>query len=318
MTSTPLLLLQQFPIDPGWLTAWCALLLGIAGSILLWRSRRPLVGTTLVAPWGWTLFAWVGLSMVEAAIGVSHSLAWPIADDHWRFVAAMGLFCPQVSQMGAKWPQNRICQAMVLLFWLMLCAPVVQAWLFDGSGHIAPGWVWGSFLALLIVAGLLNNGPTRYAPTAFCLATAQTIMTYPYLPWATAQLSPAAVLAALVILLIGIGLVVCGWPGRSTVLRAEDRAWLDFRDSFGAFWAARVMHRVNESAVRFDWGLWLTWNGFIQVEIAGSHPEFRDELREGLCVCLRRLFGDFVDEAWLDARLPRPRKRKTCLEDIEA
>lgn len=313
-----LFLLAQLNLDPGWLSALAALLMGIAGGVLLWRGRLALKGTTLVMPWAWSLFAWVALCGSEIVIGVMHWAELPVSDDQLRYLAAMTLFCPQLSQVGSKRPLWISWQAIVAILLLVLWAPVLVDWFSSSPGEISPGWIWGVFLAGLILAGFLNNFPTRFSPTALGLAIAQLQMTYTYLPLTTSEVTVKGALLAIAAGLMGIGSAIQGGFGRPENLRPEDRAWFDFRDSFGAFWAARVMLRVNDSAARYEWGLWLSWNGFHQVEIVGSHADFRDGVREALITCLRKLLGDFVDEAWLDARLPPANKRKKGLEDLDA
>ncbi len=313
-----MLLLAQLQLDPGWLTATASLLLGIAGVVLLWRGRTAVQGTTLVLPWAWSLLAWFALCGSELAIGVLHWAEVSVSDDQIRYLAAMTLFCPQLSQVGSKRPQWITWQFIVAIFLLGLWAPVLQVWAFSSIGHVAPGWLWGMFLAALILAGFVNNFPTRFSPTALCLTIAQVNMTYAYLPMTTTEVTAAGALFAMALGVVGIGSAIQGGLGCPENLHPEDRAWIDFRDSFGAFWAIRVMLRVNDSAARYEWGLWLSWNGFHQVEIVGSHADFRDGVREALVSCLRKLLGDFVDDSWLDARLPPSNKRKKGLEDLEA
>ncbi|RCS49268.1 hypothetical protein DTL42_12080 [Bremerella cremea] len=313
-----LVLVLHFPLNPGWITATVAFLLGIVGMLLLMRGRGSLQGTTLTAAWGWAMVAWVSLMGCEIAIALCHEMQWPIADNHGRYLAAMSLFLPVLAQIGAKRRHLVVGQLLMVAFWLVLCIPVFRVGILDSAGKADPGWVWGSFLALLLVAELLNNLGTRFSPAAFCLAAAQGVMVYPYLPWATAEVTTGGALLAMGILLLGMGLVAFYWPVRAEAVRPEDRAWLDFRDQFGSYWAARVMQRVNDAAVRYEWGLWLGWDGFHQVEIVGSDPEFRDEVRQGLVACLRKLLGDFVDQQWLDDRLPKGNPKKNGMEDLEA
>jgi hypothetical protein len=54
-----------------------------------------------------------------------------------------------------------------------------------------------------------------------------------------------------------------------------DQRWLAFRDGWGAFWALRVMGRVNESAERSGWPVRLGWHGFTSID--GTAPPEIDE-----------------------------------------
>ena len=300
----------QLPINPGWLSAALALLIGGVGAVLLVRARSSVQGTTLTAAWAWTLLSWLGLVGCEVGIGIFHELNVPIVESQWRYLATIGMFLPSLAQLGAKRKHLAVWQLLVATFWLALGAPVFKSWLFSTTGEIDPGWAWGIFLAILVILGLLNNGLTRFGPTALCLAVAQSVMIYPYLPWTVSQVTSSGALVALAIILLGIVLASCGWPGRREAIHMEDRAWLDFRDRYGSFWSLRVMQCVSEAAVRYEWGLWLGWDGLHQVEIAGSDPEFRDEVRQGVVACLRKVLGEFVDQDWLDARLPPPTPRR--------
>ncbi|PQO36005.1 hypothetical protein DTL21_08755 [Bremerella cremea] len=309
---------MHIPINPGGVTAAVALLLGVVGIWLLIRIRSGLRGTTLTAAWAWAMVAWVCLVGCEIVIGVCHQLELSIVDNHWRYLAAMGLFLPTLAQVGAKRRHLVAWQLLMLAFWSALSVPVLEIWFLDSAGRSDPGWIWGCFLGLLMIAGLLNNLATRFGPAALCLAIAQGLMVYPYLPWASAPVTTGGALLSMGVLLLGMGMVAFRSQARSEIVRPENQAWLDFRDQFGSFWALRVMQRVNDAAVRYDWGLWLGWDGFHQVEIVGSDPEFRDEVRQGLVACLRKLLGDFVDQEWLDARLPKCDPKKNGMEDLEA
>lgn len=313
-----LILALQLPINPGWLSAALALLIGGVGAALLIRARSGMKGTTLTAAWTWALISWLSLVGCEVAIGACHQLNVPIVESQWRYLATIAMFLPSLAQLGAKRKHLAAWQSLVAAFWLALSVPVFKSWVLSTTGEIDPGWAWGIFLAILVILGLLNNGLTRFGPTALCLAAAQSVMIYPYLPWTLSQVTSNGALLALAVILLGIVLASCGWPGRREVVHLEDRAWLDFRDRYGSFWALRVMQCVSEAAVRYEWGLWLGWDGFHQVEIAGSDPEFRDEVHQGVVACLRKVLGDFVEIEWLDARLPQANPKKAGMEDIEA
>jgi hypothetical protein len=42
--------------------------------------------------------------------------------------------------------------------------------------------------------------------------------------------------------------------------------WSNFRNGWGAFWALRVMHRINETAELSQWPVRLAWGGFAFTE----------------------------------------------------
>jgi hypothetical protein len=45
-----------------------------------------------------------------------------------------------------------------------------------------------------------------------------------------------------------------------------DALWRDFRDSFGSFWALRVLTRLNAAALMNRWPVRLGWSGFRPTE----------------------------------------------------
>ncbi|PHR86643.1 MAG: hypothetical protein COA78_37765 [Blastopirellula sp.] len=207
--------------------------------------------------------------------------------------------------MGAKRPQDASWQWIVLSLWVILAMPVGEHWFSNQFAQLDIGGARSWFLLILILVGLLNNGPTRFSPTAFLLGLSQIILLSEYLPGIQTSLGTTGAMAALLLLLIAIVLVIVDWPSKRLVTRHEDRAWLDFRDSFGAFWAARIAQRINDSATRYNWGLWLSWSGFTQVELVGLEEGVTSEVNRALRQNMRSLLRRFVSEAWMDDRLPK-------------
>jgi hypothetical protein len=64
--------------------------------------------------------------------------------------------------------------------------------------------------------------------------------------------------------------------------------WLRFRDGFGAFWALRVLGRVNHAAQLRHWPLELCWSDFIADEDQQLSEEHVVELEKTLQTLLRR------------------------------
>ncbi|TWT31918.1 hypothetical protein [Blastopirellula retiformator] len=293
-------------IQPGVMTGLTALLAGVVGTLLLASRRRALDGTTLVAPWWWVMIAWLAVTGVETWIGLAVSAGYPVPyRDALRFTAGMTLFCPLLAQLGAKRPQNVAWQWVVVALWAVLMMPIGELLALGRGGELVQlGGARSWLLFVLIVAGLLNNGPTRFCMTAILLAMAQTLLLAKHLPGIGVGFAAGGACLAILLLLTGIFLAVLDWPPKSPTTRPEDRVWLDFRDSFGAFWALRVAERINASASRYQWGLWLTWNGFSQVEFVGVAGEVNEEVNSALRVSLRSLLRRFVSDEWLRQRMP--------------
>jgi hypothetical protein len=304
-------------IQPGLISSLTVIVVWLIGTVLLYAGYSSLKGSTLVAPWIWCHLVWTLTAAVEVYLGGSTFFGGDPSVADWRYLVAMAWFCPQMSQMGAKRPQDVAWQWVVLSLWAVLCLPLLNSILLPGNPMVDVGPVWSWFLLILIGLGLLNNGPTRFGFAAILVALTQIVLVWQYLPWTEASTSTTAVLLAQLSGLAAIILVSLNWPPSRETLCPEDRAWLDFRDSFGAFWAARVMLRVNDCSMRYGWGLWLNWTGFARVEIVGSGPEWRDEIDDALNTALRNLLRRFVSDSWLDERIPRPRrKNRAGLEDL--
>lgn len=258
-----------------------------SGWLNRWRSLR---GTTLRAPCYWTLAAFAGLTLAQVAS--------PIDATHWKYVAAVGTFCPLVAVLGAKRPQDRAWQFIVAALWVVLALPGLEQWF--GRRHatleLHAAWQW--FLAILIALGLFNGLPTRLWPSSLLMAIAQTAMFANQLPWlrlSTEQTSQAWI-AGLFAWCLSTAL--WGWdlPRRRTVPIAWDRLWLDFRDLIGAVWAIRVLERINAAASTCGWKSRLRWNGW-------ATPKDEPTLDPALERSMRMLLRRFVSPKWIEQRL---------------
>ena len=97
--------------------------MGVFGLALIGRGMKGLHGSTLFAPCCWAALAWLAVTATELAIiSIAGSAAWA---DQARFVAAVSTFCPTVALLGAKRPQDRAWQAIVLSLWCVLALPGV-------------------------------------------------------------------------------------------------------------------------------------------------------------------------------------------------
>jgi hypothetical protein len=247
-------------------------------------ARGRFVGSTLVAPWGWSSAAvafWIVVELGPIASTDGHRAAL-------RYLAVAGTFCPLMAVMGAKRPQDRGWQWIVLSLWVVLAIPVAQHLLFTPGRSFSVFAAWTMFLGVLLVLELLSYLPTRNAVSVIMLVVAQCLLLGDALGWLPPTARGATWAAWLT-----FGAVLAAWGSRvlfpvSCSLSSEAR-WLRFRNAFGAFWALRVLQRVNQTAELQDWPVRLQWSGFHEL------PERTDPLPEQeIEQCLDTLLRRFV------------------------
>lgn len=289
-----------------------ALICGAAGGLLLMRARPRLKGTTLLAPWGWSGAALGAVVCAEllAGSGWAASVSQH-AEAHIRYWAAITTLAPIVALLGAKRPQDRAWQWIVLSLLSLLVLPSIKAIAFDAgaSPEVHTAWRW--LIALIALAGLFNYLPTRQAPSAVLFFCAQVLLLAGYLPGANWPGSAKRWLAGLTCLVAALlAASATAARRRGAAETPENRLWLDFRDAFGALWALRVAERFNASAVQHEWNVWLSWSGLRQVggaendkKESGAAAAISAEARPALHQTLKSLLWRFVSPEWVAERL---------------
>ncbi|MES1213155.1 MAG: hypothetical protein ABUL64_01075, partial [Singulisphaera sp.] len=104
----------------------CGLALAIPTAMILASlavARRYVRGTTLVAPWCWAIVAVALVAAVDGAALLSGSGMTPAWLSAARYLAAIATFCPLMAVLGAKRPQDRAWQLIVLALWFVLALP---------------------------------------------------------------------------------------------------------------------------------------------------------------------------------------------------
>ena len=258
-------------------------------------------GTTLVAPGLWAILATVSLAMGVAMEGNPSGTSDEIGLSALRFAAASTTLCPLVAVLGAKRPQHRAWQWVVLSLWIVVVWPAAQAVLSPVGTRVELFIAWKLFLDGLIGVGVLNYLPTRFRLAALLVAAGQTILLGEYL--FDAPLLPQAwtTPVGLGFLLAAASVVVIqsrqetrrrlrNGEGNVEPLDACNERWLSFRDAFGAFWALRILGRVNQTAEIRAWPLRLAWSGFLVEDAAAATPtrEQLEQLQQTLDTLLRR------------------------------
>lgn len=278
------------PETPAWCTVALALLLAAGGFATLRRVR----GTTLTAPALWWIAAALAIAAVEAMLAYNSVAPNTLAASLWRYTAAVGTFCPLTAVLGAKRPQDRGWQWVVASLWLVLLVPVAQAIASPGGTQLELFGAWRWLLWGFTAMGLLNYLPTRFALSALLMAAGQIVL----LSGATGNAGdwPATTRVA-----IGVGLMLAAWacgaatskwfrPPNSAL--SQTNRWLAFRDAWGAFWAIRVLQRVNQTAELVGWPVRLQWSGLVSTEEATPTttlaPPIEAALNQSLDTLLRR------------------------------
>jgi hypothetical protein len=286
-----------------WMSAFFALTL--LGGLLLAAGIRKLQGTTLTGPCSWALVATLVIGVTEIML---HA---PFRDASWeapvRFAAATTCFCPLISLLGAKRPQDKAWHFVVLSLWVILVLPAAESLVLrhgqmpDVRG--ARSW----FMAALIAVGLLNALPTRFwlAGTLACIG--QTLMLAECLPVIHARFDAGSILVGFAFWVSAI--LVLMLASRRQV-RARDplnAVWLDFRDSFGALWALRVAERINAASAVSDWPVALRWGGFFhKTDVADDRLEdLPKDIQQAIRQSFDNLLRRFVSPDWITARLDK-------------
>ena len=220
------------------------------------------------------------------------------------FAAAATSFCPLMSLLGAKRPQDRGWHFVVLSLWAILVLPVAES-LFLRHGQMpdvrgARSW----FMLILIGLGIANSLPTRFWFPAILFGGGQLLMLATALPFMRELVDTSPTIA---------GFSCCATAGfvarqlaygKSRANGTLDVVWCDFRNTFGLLWGLRVAEQVNIASRSAKWPLTLGWQGFIDQQGAelewSSVPE---ETRKSLEQVLENLLRRFVSQNWIAARL---------------
>lgn len=273
----------------------CTALVVLVASLGIWQAR----GTTLIGPLGWVIAAAAAVGTVECLT----ALGWlGEASDAWRFAAAVGVFSPWMSLLGAKRPQDNAWHFIVGSLWGVQAMPAAEVIFLRPGQTLAIIDFRAYFLIVLIGLSLLVHLPTRYWLAGLIAIAGQVALLWDYLPF-SADRTPGneVAIACALFALSAVVASIIAW--RARVVRPFDRLWCDFRDAFGALWAARVMERVNASATMQSWTFQLGWSGFHAADdplrAVDIPPEKRAELRQ----VMRNLLRRFVSDAWIETRL---------------
>ncbi len=278
--------------------------------ILTWLvvRMRPLVtGLTLIYSWTWALAASIAV-MIATVLG-SGLLNVPAG---WRSLsqlfAVTMLLTPAVATLGARRPGVIAWQGFVVtpLILVLLWPGVSQLTSSRGQEplELSVPALAGIIIVLTMSAGT-SLGTAMTGP--FLMYVAGVVFAIlPSTGWASAD--------SILPLLTAPLLMFATWLGKEAISKRYaviaaadtknelvDQTWRLFQDLYGLVWALRVQDRVNQFALREQWTVRLTLDGFRSQEGNSASDEDLQKPRDAF----RWVLGRFASEQWVASRLFR-------------
>ena len=285
----------------------CVLVLTAVSCWLLFRGRRLVRNTTLVGPLLWLQVSLYAIGCTHLVIALSN-LGFIEASETWEKAVACALaattFCPLMSLLGAKRPQDRGWHFVVLSLWAILVLPVAESLVLrhgqmpDVRG--ARSW----FMLVLILLGIANALPTRFWFPALLFGAGQVLVLANSLPiireFVDSSPTAAGFCCCALAVIVAMQLAYRG----TRASRSLASVWCDFRDGFGLLWGLRVAEQINIAARSSNWPLTLRWRGFVDqrgqpLDLDTLPAETRQSLHQVVSNLLRR----FVSPEWIAERM---------------
>ena len=285
---------------------WVVVLTAAACGQLLYR-RQLVQQTTLVGPWLWTLGSVCAIGAAHLMIAVTNRntahepTRWETA---LVFAAAASSFCPVMSLLGAKRPQDRGWHFVVISLGAILILPVAESLVLrDGQMPDVQGarsW----FMLVLVGLGITNFLATRYWFPAILFGSGQLLMLSNSLPFISEFVDTSPTITGFACCAVACIVASQIAIRRTPAAGSLDIVWRDFRDAFGLLWGLRVAEQVNVAARTAGWPLTLRWHGFVDERGESldwsSLPEVT---RNSLHQVIQNLLRRFVSSEWIAARM---------------
>lgn len=288
-------------------------LLGALAVTAVARLRPVTRGTTLFAPWCWAIagaLAVAGASLLNARVGGGDSAPW------LRYLAGATLLAAPMAVLGAKRPQDRAWQWVVLSLMGLALLPAGHQWLSHPGSELRlePAWQW--FVLAIGTIGVSNYLLTSRALAAALAGVALHCFLGEQFPaWMHVELPERDLLG---LAALASAAALARRNSRRQNLPPHDRLWRDFRDLFGAAWALRCAERFNASGAQPGDRATLGWHGFTLSQAPGHrrHAAGETELTPAESQCLENLLRRFVSPEWISTRLTCEPPHESTVQEV--
>lgn len=284
---------------------WLAVVVSIAVIAGVLSGRRFVAGLTLMASWRWAVAASATL-LLSTLVSSSLVVVTPGWKSAAQYFSATMLLTPLVATLGARWPGNRAWQWFVVLPMIVVLQWPAATQLVSSQGReaieLGAPATTGVLLVVMMSAGTMVG--TSMALSALMYIAAILCCLLPTSGWMESTssiplLSPLLLFAAR----IHAGFVLkrrCAAVQSAASLAASiDSAWKLFQNLYGLVWTRRVLDRVNQFALREEWIVMLTPEGFRSAD--GLTVRDEDLLKP--LDAFRWVLSRFADHEWIERHL---------------
>jgi hypothetical protein len=173
-----------------------------------------------------------------------------------------------VSVLNARVPGNQVWAGLMALLVFVFLIPWLEASVRMRRGQelaqLRLDSPWTLFYGFMVVVGVSNYLPTRFALAAvgFAIAFFLEYLGLTRVDWPPER---SAILWSWIAWTIGLSVWIARWRadhGAADRLPLE-RLWFWFRDGWGVVWALRIQERFNRTAELKRWPVRLSWFGLI-------------------------------------------------------
>jgi hypothetical protein len=237
-----------------------------------WHRAWKAAGGTALRP----ALIWVAMAIVAAIAAQAGGWGEPVSDGRpvagrLTYLAVLAVLAALTSVLNARAPGGRVWAGLMIVLVVVFLIPWLEGpWRLRRARGLAQLHLdapWTIFYGLLVLVGVTNYLPTRFAAAAGWL-TLGFVLEYLGLTRDDWPAGRRAMIWSWVSWTLAASLWTARWgAGRAPAARTRlERLWFWFRDLWGVVWALRIQERFNRTAELKRWPVRLSWYGLIPAE----------------------------------------------------